>query len=153
MTPLNVLNGGGSLAADYVAMGCEDFQHFVTTWTPPEVVEDERVSLEELLAAWLYAGMGIESTAASYDHFLQVVLCILDGVLKGTVSLDYDGKETTPFPRRLVGLTSPKLIGNVLTRFGYDQLVHQTLEGRRSEELDHRLRQLTGELSRYPTPT
>ncbi|MFC4033073.1 hypothetical protein ACFO3J_16490 [Streptomyces polygonati] len=71
-------------------------------------------------------------------------------MLKGMICLDYGGKATAPFPRRLVGLTDPKLGGNVLSRMGYDQLVHQTLEGRRSEELSA---ELHGVLRALKTPS
>ncbi|WNI14693.1 hypothetical protein [Actinacidiphila sp. ITFR-21] len=116
----------------------DSFQGFVTQHTDPDI-DDSGVYLETLLAQWLYMGMGIEDTAADYDHFLQVVLAIADGVMQRTLSLDYSGPDTAPYRRYISGLVDPKRGNSVLTRIGYDQLVGQTQEGRRSEELQQRI--------------
>lgn len=110
------------------------FQQFVSRWAPSDLHE-RKVYLEPLLAGWLYDGPGVESTAANYDHFLQVVMFIIDAILKGTLCLDYRGPDSPPYKRRMIGLQDPALGANVLSRMGFDQVVHQTLEGRRSEEL------------------
>jgi hypothetical protein len=135
----------GPLGVDHVTMACEDFRQFVTTWAVPEGADDELVFLEDLLAAWLDAGAGIESTAADYDHFLQVVMAIIDGVLTGVISLDRQGPDGRPYARWMIGLVPPRRNGSVLSRMGYDHVVHQTLEARRSEELTAELRRLLPE--------
>jgi hypothetical protein len=118
----------------HVELSRDDFAEFVCTYTPTDMRTPE-VYLEPLLAGWLYVGMGIESTAAGYDHFLQVVVSVIDAIMKGTLSLDYRGPELEPHKRRLIGLQDPGLGANVLSRMGYDQVIHQTIEARRSEEL------------------
>jgi hypothetical protein len=118
----------------YVTEARDNFQRFVTQHTDPDI-DDSSVHLETLLAEWLYIGRGIEATAASYDHFLQVVLAIADGVMQTTLRLDYSGPDAPPYRRYIPGLVDPKGVQSVLTRVGYDQLVWQTQEGRRSEEL------------------
>lgn len=118
----------------HITKSRDSFATFVATYVPTDV-HDRRVYLEPLLAGWLYAGPGIEDTAATYDHFLQVTIAIIDAILKGTLTLDYQGPDTTPYKRRMIGLQDPRLGANVLSRMGYDQVVHQTTEDRRSDEL------------------
>ncbi|MFJ2953559.1 hypothetical protein [Streptomyces sp. NPDC087270] len=110
------------------------FRDFVTTYAPTDVHTTD-VYLEPLLAGWLHTGPGIESTAGAYDHFLQAVLDITDAILTGTLCLDYAGPDAPPYPRRLIGLQDPRAGANVLSRMGYDCLVHDTLEGRRAEDV------------------
>jgi hypothetical protein len=118
----------------YVAEARDSFQRFVSNHTDPDV-DDCAVYLETLLAEWLYLGMGIEATAATYDHFLQVALAVVDGVMQGTLCLDYNGPAASPYRRRILGLVQPERDNSILTRFGYDQLVWQTQDGRRAEAL------------------
>ncbi|WNI14704.1 hypothetical protein [Actinacidiphila sp. ITFR-21] len=68
-----------------------------------------------------------------------MVLAITDGVMQGTLSLDYSGPDTAPYRRYVLGLVDPKRGTSVLTRLGFDQLVWQRQEGRRSEELEQRI--------------
>jgi hypothetical protein len=119
----------------HIEQARDRFADFVRTYNPTDI-HDQDVYLEPLLAGWLYEGNGIEATAASYDHFLQTVLAITDAILNGTLSLDYAGPDTPPYPGRLIGLQDPTLAANVLSRMGHDCCVHQTLEGRRSEETE-----------------
>ncbi|MFC4032123.1 hypothetical protein ACFO3J_11570 [Streptomyces polygonati] len=122
------------MTTDLIAEVKANFKRFVSGHTDPDI-DDTTVYLETLLAEWLYIGMGIEATAANYDHFLQVVLAITDDVLQGTARLDYSGPEAARYRRSISGLVDPKRGDSVLTRFGYDRLVWQTQEGRRSDEL------------------
>lgn len=55
--------------------------------------------------------------------------------MRGTLCLDYTGPDA-PYRRHVPGLVDPKYEINVLTRIGYDRLVWQPLDGRRSEELE-----------------
>ncbi|WP_328469565.1 hypothetical protein [Streptomyces sp. NBC_00448] len=110
------------------------FRDFVTNYAPTDV-HTTGVYLEPLLAGWLYAGPGIESTAGLYDHFVQAVLAITDAIFAGTLSLDYAGPDAPPYPRQLIGLRDPNMGANVLSRMGHDLLVHQTLEGRHVEDV------------------
>lgn len=128
-----MLHPKAAVAVDgHIELSRDDFARFVSTYTPTDL-HDMEAYLEPLLAGWLYVGPGIESTAANYDHFLQVVVSITDAILKGSLSLDYRGPDMAPYRRRLIGLQDPNLGASVLSRMGYDQVVHQTLEGRRSE--------------------
>ncbi|SCD48436.1 hypothetical protein GA0115240_110710 [Streptomyces sp. DvalAA-14] len=132
---MSTLRQGPVVAVDgHVELSRDDFADFVSRYAPTGAL-DWGVYLEPLLAGWLFAGLGIESTAAQYDHFLQVVVSIIDAILKSSLSLNYRGAELKPHERRMIGLQDPTLGANVLSRMGYDQVVHQTLEGRRSEEL------------------
>lgn len=104
----------------FVTEARDNFQRFVIQHTNPEA-DDSGVYLETLLAQWLYLGTGIEDTLASYDHFLQVVLAITDGVMQRTLSLDYSGPDVPPYRRYIPGLVDPKRGISVLTRIGYER--------------------------------
>ncbi|MEW2544870.1 hypothetical protein AB0910_03670 [Streptomyces sp. NPDC047002] len=99
----------------------------------PGDTDDSVVHLDELLGPWLRTGHGTEATAANYDHFLQVVVCVVQDLLTGSASLDYLGGGKRRHTRRMAGLISPG-DGNILSRMGYDHLVHQTLEIQRTRE-------------------